>query len=257
MKKSGRGDGGRGEASRQSRHVQGMEPEEHKDLETVVRDGQRAKKAARDSEAVQDGDVEASAVQDQPAVGSQTQEEEVSPELQGSTEVNSGSRIPDEHTREGGAQASEGCANAVVPPEVIDLVSSSDESVVEVKPEPVRAKKEAKTQSCKVNSGLAPPEPRVSAPSSQAAPGKTPESDIRELLRLFRNREQRRWTLRAWCYVNSGKVTPPSVVYEWPTPKPDANSYFAAAYATGDYFKWRLALANQDEAWISKFHLAR
>ncbi|EGZ07179.1 hypothetical protein PHYSODRAFT_262684 [Phytophthora sojae] len=250
-----------------------MEPEEHKDLETVVRDARKAKKAARESEseAVQGGDVEASAVQGQPAAGSQTQEEEVSPGFQGSTEVNSGSRIPEvpeEHTREGGAQASEGGVNAVEPPEVIDLVSSSDESVVEVKSEPVRAKEEAKTQSSKVNSGFAPPEPRVSAPSSQAAPRKTPESDIREVaapapesgaaaldagsMVLYVRREVRRWE-----EVNPGKVTPPSVVYEWPTPKPGANSYFAAAYATGDYLKWRLSLENQDEAWISEFHLAR
>ncbi|EGZ14309.1 hypothetical protein PHYSODRAFT_397757, partial [Phytophthora sojae] len=270
-KKGGRGDGGRGEASRQSRRVQGIEPEEHKDLETVVRDARKAKKAARESEAMQGGDVEASAVQDQPAAGSQTQEGEVSPAFQGLTEVNSGSRIPEvpeEHTREGGAQASEGSANADEPPEVIDLVSSSDESVVEVKAEPVRAKEEAKTQSSKVNSGFAPPEPRVSAPSSQAAPRKTPEDDVREAsapapesgaaaldtesMVLYVRREVRRWK-----EVNPGKVTLPSVVYEWPTPKPEANSYFAAAYATGDYFKWRLSLANQDEAWISEFHLAR
>ncbi|EGZ11976.1 hypothetical protein PHYSODRAFT_336457 [Phytophthora sojae] len=269
-KKSGRGDGGRGEASRQSRRVQGTEPEEHKDLETVVRDARKAKKATRESEAVQGGDIEASAVQGQPAAGSQTQEEEVSPGFQGSTEVNSGSRIPEvpeEHAREGGAQASEG-ANAVEPPEVIDLVSSSDESVVEVKSEPVRAKEEVKTQSSKVNSGFAPPEPRVSAPSLQAAPRKTPESDNREVaapapesgaaaldaesMVLYVRREVRRWE-----EVNPGKVTPPSVVYEWPAPKLDANSYFAAAYATGDYLKWRLSLENQDEAWISEFHLAR
>ncbi|EGZ05797.1 hypothetical protein PHYSODRAFT_341999 [Phytophthora sojae] len=45
-KKSGRGDGGRGEASRQSRRVQGMEPEERKDLETVVRDARKANVAS-------------------------------------------------------------------------------------------------------------------------------------------------------------------------------------------------------------------
>ncbi|EGZ18814.1 hypothetical protein PHYSODRAFT_332551 [Phytophthora sojae] len=237
-KKSGRGDGGRTEASRQSRRVQGMEPEEHKDLETVVRDARKAKKAARESEAVQGGDVEASAVQ-------------------GSTEVNSGSRIPEvpeEHTREGGVQASEGGANAVEPPEVVDLVSSSDESVVEVKSEPVRAKEEAKTQSSK-------------SFSAKFASG-TPESDIREAaapapesgaaaldagsMVLYVRREVGRWE-----EVNPGKVTPPSVVYEWLTPKPDANSYFAAAYATGDYLKWRLSLEDQDEAWIPEFHLAR
>ncbi|POM60909.1 hypothetical protein PHPALM_30172, partial [Phytophthora palmivora] len=69
---------------------------------------------------------------------------------------------------------------------------------------------------------------------------------------LYVRREVRRWE-----EVGPGKVTPPSVVYEWPTPKPDVNSYFAAAYATGDYFKWRLSLTNQDEAWISEFHVAR
>ncbi|EGZ10492.1 hypothetical protein PHYSODRAFT_337304 [Phytophthora sojae] len=218
-----------------------MEPEEHKDLETVVRDARKAKKAARESEAVQGGDGESSAVQDLPAAGSQTQEEEVSSEFQDSTEANSGSRIPEvpeEHTREG------------------------------VKPEPVQAKEEAKSQSSKVNSGFAPPEPNFSAPSSQAAPRKKPEGDVREAagpasepgaaaldtenMVLYVRHEVRRWE-----EVNPGKVMPPSVVYEWPTPKPDANSYFAAAYATGDYFKWRLSLANQDEAWISEFHPAR
>ncbi|EGZ17740.1 hypothetical protein PHYSODRAFT_331670 [Phytophthora sojae] len=235
----------------------GREPQEHKDLGTVVRDARKAKKAARESEAVRGGDVEASAVQGQPAAGSQTQEEEVSPGFQGSTEVNSGSRIPEvpeEHTREGGAQASEGGANAVEPPEVIDLISSSDESVVEVKSE-----REV---------GARASEGGGEDSEFQAAPRKTPESDIREAaapapesgaaaldagsMVLYIRREVRRWE-----EVNPGKVTPPSVVYEWPTPKPDANSYFAAAYATGDYLKWRLSLENQDEAWISEFHLAR
>ncbi|EGZ11341.1 hypothetical protein PHYSODRAFT_338054 [Phytophthora sojae] len=251
-KKSGRGDGGRGEASRQSRRVQGMEPEEHKGLETVVRDARKAKKAARESEAVQGGDVEASAVQGQPAAGSQTQEEEVSPGFQGPTEVNSGSRIPEvpeDHTREGGAQASEEGANAVEPPEEIDLVSSSDESVVEAKSEPVRAKEEAKTQGSKRFSAKFASDIReVAAPA--------PESGAAALdagsMVLYVRRE-----VRCWEEVNPGKVTPPSVVYEWPTPKPDANSYFAAAYTTGDYLKWRLSLENQDEAWISEFHLAR
>ncbi|POM68627.1 Hypothetical protein PHPALM_15194 [Phytophthora palmivora] len=220
-KKSGRGDGGRSEASRQSRRVQGLGPEEHKDLETVVRDDRKAKKAARKSEAVHGSDVEAPAAQDQSAAGSQTQEDQVSPEFQ------------EEHTREGGAQASEGGANVVEPPEV---VSSSDESVVEVKPESVRVKEEAKTLSSKMSSGFAPPEPGISAPSSQVKP----EGDIREAatpvpesgaaasdtenMVLYVRREVRRWE-----EVSPGRVTPLSVVYEWPTPNPDANSYFAVA----------------------------
>ncbi|POM72632.1 Hypothetical protein PHPALM_10619 [Phytophthora palmivora] len=266
-KKGGRGDGGRGEASRQSRRVQGLGPEEHKDLETVVRDARKAKKAARESEVAQGRDVEASAAQDQSAAGSQTPEDQVSPGSQGSSEANSGSQtpeVPEEHTREGGAQASEGGANMVESPEVIDLVSSSDESVVEVKPKPARVKEEAKTLNSKVNSGFVPPEPRVPAPSPQVKPEggvreaatPVPESGAAasdtETMVLYVRREVRRWE-----EVNPGKVTPPSVVYEWPTPKPDANSYFAAAYATGDYFKWRLSLANQDEAWISEFCVAQ
>ncbi|POM78404.1 Hypothetical protein PHPALM_4067 [Phytophthora palmivora] len=237
VKKNGRGDGGRGEASRQSRRVQGLGPEEHKDLETV------------------------------PAAGSQTPENQVSPGSQGSSEANSGSQtpeVPEEHTREGGVQAPEGGANEVESPEVTDVVSSSDKSVVELKPEPVRVKEEARTLSSKVTSEFAPPEPRVLALSPQVKP----EGDVRvtatpapesgaaasdaENMVLYIRREVRRWE-----EVNPGKMTPPSIIYEWPTPKPDANSYFAAAYATGDYFKWRLSLANQDEAWISEFHVAR
>ncbi|POM76439.1 Hypothetical protein PHPALM_6320 [Phytophthora palmivora] len=223
VKKSGRGDGGRGEVSRQSRRVQGLGPEEHKDLETVVRDARKAKKAARESEAVQGRDAEAPAAQDQSAAGSQTPEDQVSPGSQGSSKANSGSQtpeVPEEHTREGVAQASEGGTNAVESPEVIDLVSSSDESVVEVKPESVRVKEEAKILSSEMNSGFAPPESRVSAPSSQVKP----ESDARE----------------AAAPVPESKTTASDIegMGVWPTPKPDANSYFAAAYATGDYVKW-------------------
>ncbi|POM57533.1 LOW QUALITY PROTEIN: Hypothetical protein PHPALM_37940 [Phytophthora palmivora] len=247
-KKSGRGDGGRGEASRQSRRVQGLGPEEHKDLETVVRDARKAKNAARARRLL----LKISQPLDRKPqrikfpLGPKTPE------------------VPEEHTREGGAQASEGGANMVESPEVIDLVSSSDESVVEVKPEPVRMKEEAKTLSSKVNSGYAPPESRVLAPSPQVKP----EDDVRvtatpapesgsaasdaENMVSYIRREVRRWE-----ETNPGKVIPPSVVYEWSTPKPDANSYFAATYVTGDYCKWRLSLVNQDEAWISEFHIAR
>ncbi|POM69926.1 Hypothetical protein PHPALM_13740, partial [Phytophthora palmivora] len=209
-------------------------------------DARKAKRAARESEVAQGREVEASAAQDQSAAGSQTPEDQVSPGSQGSSEANSGSQtpeVPEEHTREGGAQASEGGANVVVSPEVIDLVSSSDESVVEVKPEPGRVKEEAKTLSSEVNSGFAPPEPRGPVLSSQAEPeggvreaaipvpeSRAAASDTENMV-LYVRREVRRWE-----EANPGKVTPPSVVYEWPTPKPDANSYFAVAYATGDYF---------------------
>ncbi|KAG3114897.1 hypothetical protein PI125_g6023 [Phytophthora idaei] len=47
-KKTGRGARGRGVATRQSRHVQGLETEEQKDLDTVVRGALVAKKAARE-----------------------------------------------------------------------------------------------------------------------------------------------------------------------------------------------------------------
>ncbi|POM73204.1 Hypothetical protein PHPALM_9967, partial [Phytophthora palmivora] len=215
-----------------------------------VRDARKAKRAARESEVAQGRDVEVSAAQDRSAAGSQTPEGQVFPGSQGSSEANSGSQtpeVPEVHTREGGAQASEGGANAVESPEVFDLVSSSDESVVEAKREPVRMKEEAKTLSPKVNSGFASPEPRVSTPSSQVKPeggirdtaapvpaSKTTASDIEGMV-LYIRREVRRWE-----EVNPGKVTPPSVVYEWPNPQP--NSYFAAAYATGDYFKWRIKM---------------
>ncbi|KAG6619906.1 uncharacterized protein IUM83_05753 [Phytophthora cinnamomi] len=250
-KKAGRDDGGRGSAARQSRRVQGLEPEEHKDLETVVRDARKARKAARESDAAQ-----------------------ASSKVQGSSEANPGLQnpdVPEEHAREGGAQASEGGANAVEPPEVTDLVSessSSDESVVEVKSEPVCVKEEAKIQDSLVKSGSAPPEPRIPAPSSRAAPRTTPEGNVQDAAEatpesgapvldgertvMYARREVRRWE-----DAKPGKVTPPRVDYEWPTPKPDANAYFAAAYATGDYLKWRSALTSQDDAWISEFHLAR
>ncbi|POM68476.1 LOW QUALITY PROTEIN: Hypothetical protein PHPALM_15360 [Phytophthora palmivora] len=242
VKKSGRGDGGRGEPSRQSRRVRGLGPEEHKDLETVVRDARKAKKATRESEVAQGRDVEAFAAQDQSAAGSQPQRIKcpLGPKVHRRRILG---RRPLKSQRSTPARV---------------VLRRRREAPTGVKPEPVRVKEEAKTLSSKVNSGFAPPEPRISAPSSQVKL----ESDIREAAMPAPESgaaasDAENMVFSTLGRGEPGKVTPPSVVYEWPTPKPDVNSYFAAAYATGNYFKWRLSLVNQDEAWISEFYVAR
>ncbi|EGZ07518.1 hypothetical protein PHYSODRAFT_253675 [Phytophthora sojae] len=267
-----------------------MEPEEHKDLETVVRDARKAKKAARESEAVQGGDVEASAVQDQPAAGSQTQEEEVSHEFQGSTE----------HTREGGAQASEGGANAVEPP-AADRVSDSPQPEQEeetAKDVPVNVKTEVieieesdaeessaledadvSSRSPQSSSNQAPsssqsqaPEPEVLPRDDALNPVPAPQSlnaDVRPSLgagaetadttqldetaaKNFVARQVYRWE-----QMRSGRVVPPSVEYAWPNPRPDFSAWQEATMATSDYLRRRMALENRDAAWIAELRPER
>jgi hypothetical protein len=142
-KAGGRGDEGREEPTRRTRRHQGLPPEEHKDLDTVNREARMARKAARESKAVQTRDVTAEgAVEDQPtaepesldnlAVSKEEEKAAANPDAANSDVQNSAA-----HTS--GNEVPEGGPDVVEPPETIDLVSessSSDESVVEVKPEP-------------------------------------------------------------------------------------------------------------------------
>uniref|UniRef100_H3H4E0 Uncharacterized protein n=1 Tax=Phytophthora ramorum TaxID=164328 RepID=H3H4E0_PHYRM len=146
---------GRDEVSRQSRRVQRLPAQEHKDLDTISREDRAARKAARESEAAQGGDAAVFPVQEQPVAEPQTQDDQDSSRMRGSTNLSRGlgmPGVPEEHTREGGAQASEGGVELVEPPEVVDLVSESSASddVVEVKRESVRVKEEEKTQDAAV-----------------------------------------------------------------------------------------------------------
>uniref|UniRef100_H3GFU8 Uncharacterized protein n=1 Tax=Phytophthora ramorum TaxID=164328 RepID=H3GFU8_PHYRM len=274
-KKAGRGGSGRGEASRQSRRVQGLPAEEHKDLDTISREARAARKAARESEAAQGGDAMVFPVQDQPVAEPQTQDDQDSSRMRGSTNVSRGlgmPGVPEEHTREGGAQASEGGVELVEPPEVVDLVSESSVSddVVEVKRESVRVKEEEKTQDAAVYPDSPPLASEAPAPNPDVLPKLESRTDAQgvssgalaavaedvvldgERAVMYVRREVRRWE-----ELHSGRIAPPNVDFAWPTPRPDVNTYFEAAFATGDYFKWRSSMESQDDAWISEVNPVR
>uniref|UniRef100_H3GXZ5 Uncharacterized protein n=1 Tax=Phytophthora ramorum TaxID=164328 RepID=H3GXZ5_PHYRM len=274
-KKAGRGGSGRGEASRQSRRVQGLPAEEHKDLDTISREDRAARKAARESEAAQGGDTMVFPVQDQPVAEPQTQDDQDSSRMRGSTNVSRGlgmPGVPEEHTREGGAQASEGGVELVEPPEVVDLVSESPASddVVEVKRESVRVKEEEKTQDAAVYPDSPPLASEAPAPNPDVLPKLESRTDAQgvssgalaavaedvvldgERAVMYVRREVRRWE-----ELHSGRIAPPNVDFAWSTPRPDVNTYFEAAFATGDYFKWRSSMESQDDAWISEVNPVR
>eukprot|EP00644_Phytophthora_capsici_P008866 jgi/Phyca11/14106/fgenesh1_pg.PHYCAscaffold_6_\ len=139
--RGGRRGRGRAVATRQSKRLQGLPPEEQPDLDAVKRAARERKKAAREKEAAESVSVAESAIEEQPAA---------EPESQGAPAVSSdqGSQGSSSHVEEsdvaeatapeGGDEASEGGADLVEPPE-IDLRSastSSGKSEVEVKPEP-------------------------------------------------------------------------------------------------------------------------
>uniref|UniRef100_H3H4Z2 Uncharacterized protein n=1 Tax=Phytophthora ramorum TaxID=164328 RepID=H3H4Z2_PHYRM len=239
-KKAGRGGSGRGEASRQSRRVQGLPAEEHKDLDTISKEVSGCAEGCS--------------------------RERGSARMRGSTNVSRGlgmPGVPEEHTREGGAQASEGGVELVEPPEVVDLVSESSASddVVEVKRESVRVKEEEKTQDAAVYPDSPPLALEAPAPNPDVLPKLESRTDAQgvssgalaavaedvvldgERAVMYVRREVRRWE-----ELHSGRIAPPNVDFAWPTPRPDVNTYFEAAFATGDYFKWRSSMESQDDA---------
>ncbi|POM70003.1 Hypothetical protein PHPALM_13647 [Phytophthora palmivora] len=134
--RGGRRGRGRGALTRQSKRLQGLPPEEQPDLDAIQ------KAAAREKKAAESVNVSEPAVEDQPAAEPEAKEAPAVSGEQGSEEGPSEVEASgDEVTtaREGGDEASEGGADMVESPEVVDLCSestTSGQSVEEAKPEP-------------------------------------------------------------------------------------------------------------------------
>ncbi|KAL3667863.1 hypothetical protein V7S43_007413 [Phytophthora oleae] len=146
--RGGRRGRGRPVVTRQSKHLQGLPPEEQPDLDAVKRVAREGKNAAREKEAAESLSVTESAVEDQPAVNPESQGTPAVCDAHGSQGGSSDvetSDVVETTACEGSDEVSEGDTAMVESPEVIDLRSastSSEKSVAEVKPEPRHADEE-------------------------------------------------------------------------------------------------------------------
>ncbi|POM63035.1 hypothetical protein PHPALM_27736, partial [Phytophthora palmivora] len=139
--RGGRRGRGRGVLTRQSKRLQGLPPEEQPDLDAIQKAAREKRKVAREKKAAESVSVPEPTVEDQPAAEPEAKEALAVSGEQGSEEGSSEVEASgDEVTtaREGGDEASEGGADMVESPEVVDLrsESTSGQSVEEVKPEP-------------------------------------------------------------------------------------------------------------------------
>ncbi|KAL3668596.1 hypothetical protein V7S43_006678 [Phytophthora oleae] len=224
--RGGRRGRGRSVATRQSKRLQGVPPDEQPDLDAVQKAARERRKAACEKEAAESASVAESATEDQRAAEPETQETPAVSDAQGSQGGSSDvevSEVAVTTTREGGDEAYEGGADVVESLETIDLRSespTSDKSVVEVKPEPriaderalqiVKSEDASSSEDVPMKSGDS-----LKTPSDDS--GRADSLDGERALRYVR-REFRRWKDK-----DPGRVIPPNVVYSWTTPKPAAN----------------------------------
>ncbi|KAG3091654.1 hypothetical protein PC122_g6909 [Phytophthora cactorum] len=148
-----------------SRRVEGLKPEEHKALDTVVREDWVVRKATQEDGAAE-GDGEVSSDQEPPLVERLAQDANAIPGVGESAGVNPGmetSRVKEECAREGDTQASVRDAGLVESPDVVDLASGSPPSekvelpndlVVKIKQAPTRVRADACNHDADANPGV-------------------------------------------------------------------------------------------------------
>ncbi|EGZ23223.1 hypothetical protein PHYSODRAFT_400389, partial [Phytophthora sojae] len=271
----GRGDGGRGEATRHSRRTQGLPAEEHKDLDVISRENRARKKAERD--------VKAAAEQEHKATENAAQDDQVSTEAAdpapSSSSKPGGVEEEQAHNPES-APASEGGANVGEPP-AADRVSDSpppDQDVEVLNVVPAKVKVEViliEDSEAEAESALQDADASSRSPQSSSNPPPSSSQDQASGSGCCRKVMPRTWLqhLKArtrevqldeaaaknfvarqvyrWEQMRSERVVPPSVEYAWPTPRPDFTAWQETTMVTSDYLRNRMALDDRDAAWIS------
>ncbi|GMF15260.1 unnamed protein product [Phytophthora fragariaefolia] len=253
MKDGGRGDRGRGEATRQSRRAQGLPVESHKDLDVINREARARRKAERDAKAAEDKAK---------STESAAQDNQVSTRQCGCA-PGGGSSF--------GLSAAEQEVETVedtpvkIKAEVI-VIEESDavvRSALEGADASSRSPQNASTQVSSSSQGQV-LEPEVLPRSDASIPVSAPQSlnaDLRPSSSVGAGTAQldetaaKKFVARqvyCWEQMRSGRVVRPSVEYAWPNPRPDFSAWQEATMATSDYLRRRMALEDRDAAWIAE-----
>ncbi|GMF34065.1 unnamed protein product [Phytophthora fragariaefolia] len=259
-KKEGMREGGpgreRGALVRQSRHSQGLPPEEQKDLDDVVREAQKAsaanRKAAKEEK-------ERSSAEDRPTSepaaldAHQVFEGDDSGSRPTQPEIVEGESVQNEPT-----QVSEGGANVEVSLEE-DPVSDSqlpgqdvgllDDALELAEEKPLSTVQEdAVLEDLNVSSHLE-SKAEVSTETAQGVESKLTWSPPD--LDTYVAREVSRWE-----QVRSERVYPPSVEYVWPELHPNSLPWLSAMLEVSKFLDDRVTLNDPVQSWITELNLS-
>ncbi|KAE9009321.1 hypothetical protein PR002_g15649 [Phytophthora rubi] len=274
MQEGEREEAGRGSASRASRRVQGLPPEETKSLDEVKREARKAnaakRKAAEEKKkltAAEDQSSPGLDVQDAHQVLLDDGQDEDPPDdvvsvIAGEEELKTPAlRMPEDEVKilEDPARRLEGAPNEVSL--VVDGISDSPQpdEEVEVLPEGdanpldkaslVKTEKPLVTvQEDKELPGADPAVPVLETPGPR--PVEVPRQDLGVSVAGIQARDYVAEQVRRWERAPSGRISPPFVEYTWPTVTLDTAGWQTAILATSGYLRdWSLSATSED-AWV-------
>ncbi|KAE9065506.1 hypothetical protein PF005_g28349 [Phytophthora fragariae] len=274
MQEGEREEAGRGSASRASRRVQGLPPEETKSLDEVKREARKANAAKRKAA---EEKKKLTAAEDQSSPGLDVQDahqvllddgpdedppDDVVSVIAGEEELKTPALgMPEEEVEilEDPARRLEGTPNEVSL--VVDGVSDSPQpdEEVEVLPEGdaipldkaslVKTEKPLVTvQEDKELPGVDSAVPVLETPGPR--PVETPRRDLGVSVAEIQARDYVAEQVRRWERAPSGRISPPSVEYTWPAVTLDTAGWQTAILATSGYLReWSLSATSED-AWV-------
>ncbi|KAE9268788.1 hypothetical protein PR003_g31329, partial [Phytophthora rubi] len=274
MQEGEREEAGRGSASRASRRVQGLPPEETKSLDELKREARKAnaakRKAAEEKKKLAAAKEQTSSgldVQDAHQVLLDDGRDEYPPDdvvsvIAGDEELKTPALgMPEDEVKilEDPARRLEGAPNEVSLD--VDGVSDSPQpdEEVEVLPEGdvvlLNKASLAKTekplvtvQEDKELPGVDPAASVLETPGSQ--PVETPRRDLGVSVAEVQARDYVAEQVRRWERAPSGRISPPFVEYTWPAVTLDTAGWQTAILATSEYLReWSLSATSED-AWV-------
>ncbi|KAL4129535.1 CCR4-NOT transcription complex, subunit 3 [Phytophthora ramorum] len=286
----------RGDASRSSRRVQGLPPEEQATLDEVVRNARKAnaakRKAAQEAKesTAQEEDTSGSAVQEARQANQDGDVEVLSDGEEGSEWSGSESGSDDENdsSSQESDEASEGDVVKVEPP-AEDRVSDSLQPEEEVEilddiktPERAQTIKDERPLST-VQEDAVLEDVEMSLPVRSDVPLQMELPDVvsmqppsTAMQKDYHPEAQEVETgtadvqmteaqakayvadqVRRWERDVSEKNVPPDVKYDWPQVRLDSESFMVASLTTSDYLRRRMSMPTQADAWIAEMQLRR
>ncbi|KAE8968669.1 hypothetical protein PF011_g27096 [Phytophthora fragariae] len=281
MQESEREEAGRGSASRASRRVQGLRPEETKSLDEVKREARKAnaakRKAAEEKKKLAAAEEQMSSgldVQDAHQVLLDDGRDEDPPDdvvsvIAGDEELKMPTLgMPEDEVEilEHPARRLEDAPNEVSL--VVDGISDSPQpdEEVEVLPEGdvglldkallVKTEKPLVTvQEDKELPGVDSAVPVLETPGPR--PVETPRRDLGVSVAEIQARDYVAGQVWRWERAPSGRISPPSVGYTWPAVTLDTAGWQTAILATSGYLREWSLLATSEDAWVVELRLER
>ncbi|KAE9071336.1 hypothetical protein PF010_g25911 [Phytophthora fragariae] len=281
MQEGEREEAGRGSASRASRRVQGLPPEETKSLDEVKREARKAnaakRKAAEEMKKLAAAEEQSSSgldVQDAHQVLLDDGRYEDPPHdvvsvIAGEEEFKTPALgMPEDEVKilEDPARrledapnevslAVDGISDSPQPDEEVEILPEGDVELLDKASLVMTEKPLVTVQEDKELPGVDPAAPVLETPGPR--PVETPRRDLGVSVAEVQARDYVAEQVRRWERAPSGRISPPSVEYTWPAVTLDTAGWQTAILATSGYLReWSLSATSED-AWVVELHLER